>query len=333
MKKENLETQRIYKGIERGETMLKKTIKHQVELTYDFEDDLNGYTIIDSSIGPRGEICILAVNKVPEYIDGMFPPVQTADGHDYKAIILSKGHKKEVIVKNQKWNYHFIQPMENDRIVLVCARSHLYENGVFDRNARVFDMSGNQVNAFLLGDGIQNFYVTKGNNIWTSYFDEGIFGNNGWNQPIGSYGLRAWDSDGNGQYKYPNMDPHFISDCYALNVMSDDEVWFYYYTDFEVARYYKGSIDYFKPNIEGSDGFIVYEDYVLFRGGYSKHDKYILTKMFPGNRLTRKCVLTLMDEKKKAIKAESINCRGSLLLLMTEKKAYLADLKDIIRAL
>ncbi|MEH7081261.1 hypothetical protein V7139_00760 [Neobacillus drentensis] len=310
--------------------MLKKTIKHQVELTYDFEGDLNGYTIIDSSIGPRGEICILAVNKVPEYIDGMFPPVQTADRHEYKAIILNKGHKKEVILKNQKWNYHYIQPMDNDQIVLVCARSHLYENGDFDRNARVFDMSGNQVSAFLLGDGIQNLYVTQGNNIWTSYFDEGIFGNNGWNQPIGSYGLRAWDSDGNEQYKYPNIDPHFISDCYALNVVSDEEVWFYYYTDFELARYYKGNIDYFKPNVEGSDGFIVYEDYVLFRGGYSKHDKYILYKMLHGNRFARKASITLIDEEKKTIQADSISCRGSLLLLMKGKKAYLADLKKVV---
>ena len=69
----------------------------------------------------------------------------------------------------------------------------IYESGKYDLNAKVFDRSGNQIREFLLGDGIQNVYVTKGNKIWTSYFDEGVYGNYGWEVPIGRNGLRAWD--------------------------------------------------------------------------------------------------------------------------------------------
>ncbi|WP_176444820.1 hypothetical protein [Paenibacillus herberti] len=43
----------------------------------------------------------------------------------------------------------------------------------------------NHSREFLLGDGIQSVQVTDKGIIWTSYFDEGVFGNNGWDKPIG----------------------------------------------------------------------------------------------------------------------------------------------------
>lgn len=314
-------------------SLFRKTIKHTLELQYDFGEYINGFTVVDSSIGPMGEICILTVNKVPERIDGAFPPVHTTESHDYRVIILAKGEIKEIVLKNQKWNYHFIQTIDNDNILLVCARAHLYDDGKFDRNAKVFDRNGTLLREFLLGDGIQDLYVTKENNIWTSYFDEGVYGNYGWNEPIGRNGLRAWDSNGNELYKYPNSNAHFIDDCYALNVLTDQEVWFYFYSEFELGRYDNGSIEYYKPDVEGADGFIIYEDYVLFRGGYSNRDKYTLYKMHTGNQLKKVGLLTLLDENRKEIKAESISCRGSLLLLTNGTKVYLSDLKDITNAL
>ena len=75
--------------------------------------------------------------------------------------------------------------------------------------------------------------MTEENKIWTSYFDEGVYGNYGWEVPIGRNGLRAWDSNGNEMYQYPNSEQnkYFIDDCYALNIVADEEVWFYFYLD------------------------------------------------------------------------------------------------------
>ena len=73
-----------------------------------------------------------------------------------------------------------------------------------------------------------------------------------------------------------DQNKYFIDDCYALNIVADEEVWFYFYLDFSLARYNNGQIEYFKPDIAGSDGFIMYDDFVLFRDGYGKHDNYIL---------------------------------------------------------
>ncbi|WP_440117757.1 hypothetical protein [Paenibacillus sp. QZ-Y1] len=81
-------------------------------------------------------------------------------------------------------------------------------------------MDGNTIREFLLGDGIQSVQVTKNGTIWTSYFDEGVFGNNGWSNPIGSQGLVAWDEHGNKLYEDHAAD---IADCYALNVVNEEQ--------------------------------------------------------------------------------------------------------------
>ena len=50
-----------------------------------------------------------------------------------------------------------------------------------------------------------------------------MLGNYGWDNPIGSSGLNAWDRNGEVIFKNDKAD---ISDCYALNVVDDNEVWF-----------------------------------------------------------------------------------------------------------
>ena len=81
--------------------------------------------------------------------------------------------------------------------------------------------------------GIEDVQVTESGIIWTSYFDEGVFGNRGWNDPIGKNGLVAWNGLGEKIYEFlPTTELGEICDCYALNVISDREVWLYYYTEF-----------------------------------------------------------------------------------------------------
>ncbi|RDU38715.1 hypothetical protein DRW41_03920 [Neobacillus piezotolerans] len=297
----------------------------------DLKNDFNGYTLASVTLGSSGEICILGVNEVPARIGGMFPPVQTKTSHNYKVIILGKEYKQEVKIKKQKWNYHFIQIIDENHILLACARAELYENGEYDRNAKVFDFEGNLIREFLLGDGIQDLYVTRENKIWTSYFDEGVFGNYGWDNPIGAYGLRAWDSDGKEIYTYRNDDPHFISDCYALNVAGEEDVWFYFYTEFELGRYKNGKLEYFQPDVEGSDGFIVYKEYFLFRGDYDDRDQYILYKVGPGNRLNKVTILTLADETDNLLTPSLLSCRGAEMLFVSDNKVYVLHLKDLLR--
>lgn len=184
--------------------MLKVTKEYTLNSHYGFKDRLEGYVIVNISIGSQGEVCVLAVDRIPDYVDDMFPQIQTEEERHYKIIIQSQNEIQEISLSNQKWDYHFIQPIEDGNILLASARSYFYNSNKYDLNARIFDAKGNLIRQFLLGDGIQDLYVTQQNIIWTSYFDEGVFGNNGWEVPVGKNGLRAWDEKGATLYKYSN---------------------------------------------------------------------------------------------------------------------------------
>ena len=179
-------------------------------------------------------------------------------------------------------------------------------------------------------DGIQDIKVTDKNVIWTSYFDEGVFGNYGWDEPIGSCGLRAWNEEGEPVYIHDNNDRNFICDCYALNIVSDNEVWFYYYSDFLLGNIRGGKIDYYDPKLSGADGFLIYDRYVLFRGGYNNQDEYRLFEFVKNSYLKEKRKITFTDENDKIIIANAIDCRGSRLILMVGSVLYDIDLIDII---
>ncbi len=74
------------------------------------------------------------------------------------------------------------------RWLVVGARS------LDDADARVLCANGELINRFTLGDGIEHVAIDAANRIWVGWFDEGIFGNEGWRVPAKS-GLRrttAW---------------------------------------------------------------------------------------------------------------------------------------------
>jgi hypothetical protein len=204
-----------------------KPKKMYLKACHDFTADINDFHLITTSLGPNREILALAVNGVRERIDGMFPPAKTSTNHHYRAVIKSIDDVRKVDVSNQPWNYQFVQLIEKNKLLIACARSYFYGDGNYDHNGKIFDFDGTLVREFLLGDGIEDVQVTNDDTIWTSYFDEGIFGNYGWNEPVGASGLRAWDKDGKERFVYPASENHYIDDCYALNCVSDEEIWFY----------------------------------------------------------------------------------------------------------
>lgn len=311
-----------------------KEMQYSAKLVTDISNYLENYQLVTISLGANQEICLLTVDRVPKReISALatFPQSQTNSVHNYKVIIINEKFIEQIEILNESWNYHFVQPIDNsNNILLASARSHYYKDNSYDKNGKVFNKQGILLRDFLLGDGIQSLQVSTQNTIWTSYFDEGVFGNYGWKNPIGSVGLRAWDSIGNEIYKYDNNGSgHFISDCYALNVVDDNNVWFYFYTDFELAYKQNDNISYFETDISGSDGFIVYDKYFLFRGGYQKHNSYFLYELNPGG-MKLLGEVKLLDENGEYIKTSYYDYRKSRMILLSGTKLYLVDLKGLL---
>ncbi|VEP12855.1 conserved hypothetical protein [Hyella patelloides LEGE 07179] len=197
----------------------------------------------------------------------------------------------------ERFNISYFQLLNNNEILLTSPRSWYKSFGNSEKNGRIYSDRGEHKREILLGDGIADVQVSESGIIWTSYFDEGIFGNRGWSDPIGKNGLVAWDSSGKKLYEfYHNAEIGQISDCYALNVISDREVWLYYYTEFPLVKLKNYKIeDYWFVPIKGSSAFAIYRNFALFNGGYRDYENFYLVKLEKNHQAKIICQIKLMN--------------------------------------
>ena len=183
-----------------------------------------------------------------------------------------------------KFQFHYLRPV-GEHFLLLGARCAYREDGP-DKNAWIVSRDGAVLSRFCLGDGIQDCVVKKDGTIITSYFDEGVFGNYGWDEPLGACGLIAWTSEGTPLWK---NEKYSIYDCYAISLDEEENLWFYYYDEFRLVRTNFKEDFVFELPIEGSGAFSVAPsgNTFLFQGGYQQRDKfYFLTAH--GDRLGQK---------------------------------------------
>lgn len=306
---------------------MKNNTKIKLEPIYNISHYTHGFQIVSASIGYDKNVYILLIDAPPETIDGMFVQSKTKSVHNYKVLTLGNDFVHELLIYNQNFNYHFVQPYYNDKLLLVGARSRYYNKDKYDRNGKLFDLNGALVKEILLGDGIQNVQVSRNGTIWTGYFDEGVFGNYGWKKPIGAPGLIAWNINGEQVFMNSTAD---ICDCYALNIMSDDDVWFYYYSDFNLCNIKDSQIHFFNPGIEGSSGFIKDKRHFLFDQGYDKHDNYSL---IINGSFRKQASIEFVNQDEQKIQTDIRDFRGDKLLLVDQDQIYTVQLKDIIEEL
>lgn len=249
----------------------------------------HGYSLdslVCIQIGCDDKIYILLNDKIPEREDGRF--VNTVSNSGYAAVILDvdwygnkvTGHSY-VELGNHKMNFHMIQPM-GEHLLLVGARCRYREVEGPEKNAEIVDLKGGTIKRFCFGDGIENCIVTDNGDIVISYFDEGIFGNLGWEHPIGSCGLMVLNADGEVRWK-ANRD---ICDCYAVNIDDQGRLWYYYYMDFKLVQTDLLKEREFDPQINGACGFLISADErtVIFDGGYDRHGE-LVAATFNGDSL------------------------------------------------
>ncbi|MBP3459296.1 MAG: hypothetical protein J6K58_08810 [Lachnospiraceae bacterium] len=239
------------------------------------EYDVSFNSFVSMSIGYDDAVYILLSEKIPERINGIF--VDTTADTIYSMLVLSVDWYTGELLSYEYYNlgrhmmnFHFIQPI-NNRILLLGSRTCNQKEGP-EKNAVLVDRSGTVSDEFCLGDGIEDCIVTADGRIITSYFDEGVFGNYGWDHPIGSCGLISWDEKGNILWKAD--DP--IYDCYAMNLDDKGNLWYYYYDEFNLVRtdFHKKVV--YQPDIMGAAGFLLTADsgYLIFDGGYDKHSEF-----------------------------------------------------------
>lgn len=263
--------------------------------------------LVDFSVGCFGEVMLLFSSCPPKRIvtnAGSFVDTQ-AHTHYYAVVVFVDWLNAEFLTMTsydlgiQDFNYHFLRSLGEDFLLL--GSRCFYNQGEPEHNAMRIGKDGVVKHTWCMGDGIENCIVKADGTMITSYFDEGVFGNFGWEVPIGSSGLIAWNSNGEiiwQNKKYP------IYDCYAMSLDAKEQIWFYYYADFHLVKMDVQKDEVFTVPLSGSSKFAVAptQEAFFFQGGYGEEDKFYY--------LIRK--------------GESLEQRGEIAFFIGGKKAAIA---------
>jgi len=296
---------------------------------FDFRPDAKHMKIAATAIGFDAKKYILAVSNIPEIIRDRTSPPQMDEQFDYEIIEIQGASPLRHGIRNEKMAFHFLQPVQGDKFLLASARTS-FRNGNPEKNARIFDNAGTCISEFVLGDGLQSVKVTADNHIWASYFDEGIYGSYGWDKPLGYCGLRKWDISGNSCFEY-NAQAYrkYIDDCYAMNVLSDSEVWFYFYQDFQIGILKDNKISFLEPGISGASCFLVHGQRVMFDKGYNQHGTFRVLKI-SGDLLEAEYDIVFEDPDGTRLIPQLIDYRGSEMVFVSNEKVYIYDFSEDI---
>ena len=307
----------------------------------DFREHLEWTELVSINIGPAEELYLLLLTFGPfqyreEIGHGIFDRIHPADLLNFRIVQVDGEGSTSFEITRQYWNYHHVQPLPDEELLLACARSSYRGPNDYDLNAKVFSHSDSLKREFLLGDGILDVQTTADGRIWTSYFDEGVHGNYGWGglhgpRPVGHMGLVLWNKFGKKLYEYsPPAGLEYISDCLALNVVDDNETWF---IGSPLVRL-RGKEEYAFWNtpedIEVRSAFAIWDKYALF----CSENRHQLVELLDDHTMKLLATYQFVDEQGEVLKfrhnVTHIVARGRLIFLMGKTSCYRVDLAELL---
>ncbi len=166
-----------------------------------------------------------------------------------------------------------------------------------EADARVLAPDGVVLDRLTLGDGIEHVAIDAEDRVWVGWFDEGMFGNDGWRVPgqewpPSSNGVACFAADGT-LLPLPvwPAEAGTIADCYALNVMGPG-VWACPYTEFPLVRFIPGeTARWWRTHNVAPKAIAVDGNHALLAGGYNKEASRLVLVELVGNGLGEKAPL------------------------------------------
>lgn len=224
------------------------------------------------------------------------------------------------IVAQAETDFSYVDSFSDGRILLVASRCDDDVDGLWLPNAFIYDTSGHLLDSYCLDDGIQNVHVDEKDQIWVSYFDEGVFADAATNS-VGSFGLVVFDA--HGQVVFKNKE-YPIDDCYALNVCASDDAWFFYHPDYRIVHLENGAgTSYSVPARHFSD-FIVQGDHLITT---DNEQTYLLKR--EGQHYEEQARIQFESEKGTPLQG-TIKMRQDRIVLSTETRLYAGTFQDFL---
>lgn len=292
---------------------------------FDFASVIGDRHLINATVGPRLDPIVLSLEQQPDYRieknHGSFAKKRADRLNSFRLHSLVGGEWTSVDLEATNENFHFCQSFGDGQWLLVRGRA----KGNVDQNAHVYGPNGRRLVSFHVGDGIEDVQATERDDIWVSYFDEGIFGDS----DLGHSGLACFDPEGLPTFRFTALaDPVVgsMADCYAFNAISSREVWLYYYTDFPLVKLVDNEISAsWQMPVAGSHGFAVDGGRVLLGGSYSEKESLFLVAL---PKLEFQACRAVDDHGEPLAKFHVFGRRHHL-YIQTEQALFLVDLKSI----
>ena len=282
------------------------------------EQGITGLDFVSMSIGFDGKAYFLFSSKIPPRIDGIF--VDTVANAAYTAVVVTPSWKTGTVEEAERielgrhaMNFSFLRPVPDGSFLLLGSRCMYSKKKGPEKNAVFVDREGKVLRSLTFGDGIADCAVREDGVIITSYFDEGIMGNYGWEEPIGYAGLCVWNPDGEIIWR-PERD---MIDCYAINTDAVGNLWYYYYDDFYVIHTDFKTETEFDPEVEGADRLVIAGNALIMDGGYDDPDSYYVSRI-DGDQIREKEPLEFALEDGTIVLVTIPAFNGAKTLVMTE---------------
>lgn len=308
---------------------------------FDFSQVLGARKLVSASVGPRGEAVLLAV--LPEYEKepfgkeqrkgfAIFPLSKARRRYPAAYIWIDEHGAHETQLTQVESAFPYVQPLPGGEILIVGARCN-FRNGDPEQNAAVFSNAGVLKRQFVLGDGINGVLTSTNGQIWVSYFDEGVFGNFGWDKPIGASGLVCFDPTGRIVWEFrPPDGTDTIADCYAFNVC-EDSVWTYYYTEFSLVRIDANfQVRAWKNTVTGARVIAVSPSRVLLWGGYGEKRARCVMQTLQSNSVVNPVELCLSIPAGLDGATATFIGRGSVLHAFSNNRWFTLDISGCTSA-
>jgi hypothetical protein len=231
--------------------------------------------LVSVSISNKSHLLLLFHETLaePHRIECVVFPASRADTK-VVVIIVDIGWSTGSILNTQLINFGTLGPNVNyidetsQGFILASGRCHYGE-----KNVVVTTIDGSFVRELCFGDGIAELVCFK-DEVTIGYIDEGIYGNYGWNDPIGRPGIVKFDLMGNILWK--NTEDS-ISEIYAMTMNETGKLYFYNYDPFMVvcSSFENGTIRC-NPEIDGSRHLSVSKngEWIMLDGGYGRRDQF-----------------------------------------------------------
>ena len=256
-----------------------------------------GYTYVSAGVSNKREGLFLFIKNDPKgEVHGRHSKLRMGKSKDFLLVIQDDRAREDIFITDIDFTFPVFDVFPDRRVLIAASRCAWGMGDKYLLNGLIYDPKTGERTLFLAGDGIESLAINSKSHIFISYYDEGVFGNNGWEgqgiEGPGVGGVTCFDDTGEVLWQHnktANMeDGSFISDCYALNVSGSD-AYYYFYTDFLLAKTNsKFETTLWRTSMSGCHCFAISRDAILFSGQYDDDlgNEFYLMRRTP-NKLTR----------------------------------------------